>query len=119
MFPCFTENLRTTASEGNFSPTNNFTRLKLTRTKNFYQLFFLLNKNQITKSFKKIVDYNGVNDEVGSDEAAIIIDTDQSRPVSHTAADQSKLVSYTDSSSEEEDLHVDVNFDEPTDLAIN
>ena len=34
------------------------------------------------------------------------------------AADQSKLVSYTDSSSEE-DFHVDVNFDEPTDLAIN
>ena len=37
-----------------------------------------------------------------------------------TAADQSKLVSHTDSSSqEEEDLHVDVNFDEPVDLAIN
>ena len=35
-----------------------------------------------------------------------------------TAADQSKLVSYTDSSSEEEDHHVDVNFDEPIDLAI-
>ena len=32
-----------------FSPANNFTRLKLTPTKNFYQLFFLLNKNQITK----------------------------------------------------------------------
>ena len=37
-----------------------------------------------------------------------------------TAVDQSKLVSYTDSSSEEEeDPHVDVNFDEPIDLAIN
>ena len=36
------------------------------------------------------------------------------------AADRSKLVSYTDSSSEEdEELHVDVNFDEPIDLAIN
>ena len=34
-------------------------------------------------------------------------------------ADQSKLVSNTDSNSEEEDLHVDINFDEPTDLAIN
>ena len=34
-------------------------------------------------------------------------------------ADQSKLVSYTDSSGEEEDLHVDVNFDEPIDLALN
>ena len=33
--------------------------------------------------------------------------------------DQSKLVSYTDTSSEQEDLHVDVNFDEPIDLAIN
>ena len=39
--------------------------------------------------------------------------------ISHTAADQSKLVSYTDSGSEEEDLHVDVNFDEPIDLNIN
>ena len=36
-----------------------------------------------------------------------------------TTADQSKLVSYTDSSSEEEDPHVDVNFDEPVDLVIN
>ena len=36
-----------------------------------------------------------------------------------TLADQSKLVSYTDSNIEEEDFHVDVNFDEPTDLAIN
>ena len=37
------------------------------------------------------------------------------------AADQSKLVSHTDRSSEEEeeDLHVDVNFDEPIELAIN
>ena len=36
-------------------------------------------------------------------------------------ADHSKLVSYIDSSSEEEeeDLHVDVNFDEPIDLTIN
>ena len=67
-------------------------------------------------------DYSGVNDEESSDEreAAIIIETDQSNPASHTPADQSKLVSYTDSSSEEEeDLHVDVNFDEPIDLTIN
>ena len=38
------------------------------------------------------------------------------------AADQSTLVSYTDSSSEEEeeeDLHVEVNLAEPVDLAIN
>ena len=40
---------------------------------------------------------------------------------SFTAADQSKMVSCTDSSSEEEeeDFHVEVNFDEPIDLAIN
>ena len=37
----------------------------------------------------------------------------------HMATDQSKSVSYTDSSSEEEDLHIDVNFHEPIDLAIN
>ena len=54
------------------------------------------------------------------EEAAIFIETDQSKPVSHTAAGQSKLVSYTESSSEEEeDLYVEVNFDEPIDLAIN
>ena len=68
-------------------------------------------------------EYTGVNDEESSDEeeeAAIVIDTDQSKPVGHTAADQSKLVSYTDSSSEEEeDLNVDVNFEEPIDLSIN
>ena len=32
-----------------FFRTNKFTRLKLTLTKNIYQLFFLLNKNQITE----------------------------------------------------------------------
>ena len=55
-------------------------------------------------------EYSGVNDKENSDEeeAAIVTETDQS-----------KLVSYTDSSSEEEDLHVDVNFDEPIDLIIN
>ena len=66
--------------------------------------------------------YSGVNDEESSDEeeAAIVIETDQSKPVSHTAADPSKLVSYTDSISEkEEDLHVDVNFHLPIDLVIN
>ena len=42
--------------------------------------------------------YRGVKDEESSDEeeAAIVIETDQSKPVSHTAADQSKLVSYSD-----------------------
>ena len=35
-------------------------------------------------------------------------------------ADKSKLVSYIDSSSEEEeDLHIDIGFDEPIDLVIN
>ena len=71
------------------------------------------------KTFEKVKNFvgslydyddSGVNDEESSDEeeAAIAIETDQS-----------KLVSYTDSSSEEEDLHVDVNSDEPVDLAIN
>ena len=60
--------------------------------------------------------YSAVNDEENSDEeeAAIVIETDQSKPVSHMAADLSKLVSFTDSDSEgEEGIHVDVNFDEP------
>ena len=39
-----------------FSPTNNFTRLKLTPTKKFYQLFFLLNENQIMEILKKLSD---------------------------------------------------------------
>ena len=39
-----------------FSPTNNFTRLKLTPTKTFYQLFFLLNKKQITEILSKLSD---------------------------------------------------------------
>ena len=39
-----------------FSPTNNFTRLKLSPTKGFYQLFFLLNKNQIIEILKKLSD---------------------------------------------------------------
>ena len=34
---------------------NIFPQLKLTRTKNFYQLFFLLNKNQITEILKTII----------------------------------------------------------------
>ena len=61
-----------------------------------------------------LYDYNyvGVNDEESSDEkeAAIVTETDQSKLVSHIVADQSKLVSYTDISSEEEDLNVDFNL---------
>ena len=66
--------------------------------------------------------YSGVKDEESSDEeeTAIVIETHQSKPVSHTIADQSKLLSYTDrGSEEEEDLHIDVNFDKPIGLAIN
>ena len=80
---------------------------------------------KMKKSFDSLYDFycSGVNDKESSDkeEAAIVIETDQSKPVSHTEPDQSKLVSYTDSSGteEEKDLHVDVNFDEPIDLAIN
>ena len=51
--------------------------------------------------------------------AAIVIENDQLKPVSHTVTNQSKLVSYTDIGSEEEDIHVDVNFDETIDLAID
>ena len=57
--------------------------------------------------------YGGVNVEESSDEkeGAIVTETDQSKLVSHIVADQSKLVSYTDiSSEEEEDLNVDVNL---------
>ena len=38
----------------NIFPTNNFNRLKLAPTTNFYQLFFLLNKNQITEILTKL-----------------------------------------------------------------
>ena len=106
----------------------------------FNQLFFPLNKfhcclnfrarnRKRLKKFKNLkdvdslydYDYSTFSNEESSDEeqAAIVIETDQSKPFSHTVADHSKLISYTDSSSEEEDLHVDVNFDEPIDLAIN
>ena len=43
-------------------------------------------------------------------------ETDQSKPVSYTTDDQSKLASYTEGNREEEDLHVDVNFDVPVGL---
>ena len=38
-----------------FSRTNNLIWLKSTPTKNFYQLFFLLNENQKTEIFKNIM----------------------------------------------------------------
>ena len=37
-----------------FSPTYNYTRLKLTPTRIFYQLFFLLKKNQIMEILKEL-----------------------------------------------------------------
>ena len=37
-----------------FSPTNNLTQLKLTLIENFYELLFVLNKNQITETLKKL-----------------------------------------------------------------
>ena len=42
-------------------------------------------------------DYSGANDEESNDEeeAAIVIETDKSKAVSHTAADQLKLVTLT------------------------
>ena len=85
-----------------FCPTNNFTRLKLTPIKNFYQLFFLLNKKQITQILKKLSGllYHNLVERrwVGKcRKVAIVLETDQSKPVRQTAADQSKLVSYTDS----------------------
>ena len=97
------------------------------RVLNFFcQIFGILNSfsKLYSKNFADSLydyDYIGVNDEESSDEEedAIVTETDHSKPVSHTAADQSKLVSYTDSGSEEEDLHVDVNFDKPIDLTIN
>ena len=79
---------------------------------------------KMKKNVDCLYDYDckGFNNKESSDEeeAAIVIETNQLKPVSHSAADQLKMVSYTDSSSEEEeDLHADVNFDEPIDLAIN
>ena len=44
------------SGDHNFSLTNNFTRLELTLTRNFYQSLFVLNKNQITEILKKISD---------------------------------------------------------------
>ena len=57
------------------------------------------NRRRLLKNFvDSLYDYDcsGVNDEESSEEqeAAIVTETDQSKPVSHRAADQSKLVSY-------------------------
>ena len=84
------------------SPTNNFTRLKLTPTKSFYQLFFLLNKNhdknQITEILKKIYQIYYIIIWLSGAGSGRVVKKEK-----FTAADQSKLVSYTDSSSEEEE----------------
>ena len=74
-------------------------------------------RNKTFEKTKNFVDclydynYSGVNDEENSDEEEAAIATE---------TDQSKLVSHTDSSREaEEDLHVEVNSDEPIDLAVD
>ena len=76
-----------------FFPTNNFTRLKLTPTKNFYQLFSLLNKILLLlkfsypeqKTFEKITNF--VYPLMLMTKKAVI----KKKLVSHTAADQSFL----------------------------
>ena len=61
-------------------------------------------------------DYSEVNnEEISDEEAAIVIETDQSKLVSNTAADESKLIKTDSCSEEEEDLHADVIFNEPID----
>ena len=59
-------------------------------------------------------DYSEVNNEEISDEEAAF-ETDQSKLVSNTAADESKLIKTDSCSEEEEDLHADVIFNEPID----
>ena len=61
-------------------------------------------------------DYSEVNnEEISDEEAAFVIETDQSKLVSNTAADESKLIKTYSCSEEEEDLHADVIFNEPID----
>ena len=66
-------------------------------------------------------DYSGVNEEESSDEeeTVIVIETDQSKPVSHTEADQLKLVSYNDSSGEKKKTSTFMLILMYHDLAIN
>ena len=83
-----------------------------------------LKKGNLKRKKKRVISqlYRGAKNEESSNKevAAIVIENDQSKPVSHTATSQSKLVSYTDISIEgEEDIHVDVNFEEPIDLATD
>ena len=104
------------SGDRDFYPTNNFTLLKLTQTKHFYLLLFLLNKNQIREILKKNYQiYYAIIwlSDVGWGSVV--------KKGKFTAADQSKLVSCTGSSSEEEeeDVHADVSFDELIHLAIN
>ena len=76
-----------------FFPTNNFTRLKLTPTKNFYQLFSLLNKILLLlkfsypeqKTFEKMTNF--VYPLMLMTKKAVI----KKKLVSHTAADQTEF----------------------------
>ena len=77
-----------------FSTTNYFTRLKLTPTKNFYQLFFLLNKNQTMGILKKLSDLLYHNVAKWRWVGRVV------KKEKFTAADQLKLLINTDSSSE-------------------
>ena len=66
--------------------------------------------------------YSGVKDEESSDEeeAAIVIETDQSKPVvTRRLISQNWSVTVTlIVRSEEEDIQIDDDFDEPIDLSV-
>ena len=65
-------------------------------------------------------DCSGVNDEESSAEEELQLSLKLINQTSQSHGSWSvKTDQYTDSSSEEEDLNVDVNFDDPIDLAIN
>ena len=76
-----------------FFPTNNFTRLKLTPTKNFYQLFSLLNKILLLlkfscpeqKTFEKMTNF--VDPLMLMTKKAVL----KKKLVSHTAADKTEF----------------------------
>ena len=104
-----------------FSGDKYFPWLKLTPTKKLYQLFFFLNKNQIVEVLKKLSDlwYHNLVEWRWVGNGSWKRERYGSWSVK-MAADQSKLASHTDSSSEEkEDFRVEVNFDESIDLAIH
>ena len=113
-----------------FSPINNFTRLKLKSTKTAYNV---LQSNFLEKVLNLFYHIFGILNSFSNPctsetiychflvifkSAAQINNPLRTAHPLHTEAGQPKLVSYTDNSSEEEDLHVDANFDQPIDLTI-